>query len=105
MFQEREKRRGKHSSLATSREDIREAHTILAYCFTDLTRSSLPSFLSILAQFPKPKLEVTLNRIKCQLMLTLYTLSGEANIPCLRKFAQVISNNNEGPKLFEDTAD
>ena len=38
-------------------------------------------------------------------MLTLYTLSGEANIACLRKFAQVIRNNNEGPKLIEDTAD
>ena len=31
-----EKRWGKQSYLATSREDIREAHTILAYCFTDL---------------------------------------------------------------------
>ena len=30
-----EKRWGKQSYLATSREDIREAHTILAYCFTD----------------------------------------------------------------------
>ena len=27
---------GKQSYLATSREDIREAHTILAYSFTDL---------------------------------------------------------------------
>ena len=31
-----EKRWGKHSYLATSREDIREAHTVLAYSFTDL---------------------------------------------------------------------
>ena len=31
----REKRLGKQSYLAPSREDIREAHTILAYCFTD----------------------------------------------------------------------
>ena len=67
-----EKRWGKQSYLATSREDIREAHTILAYCFTDslcslhvytpqstsnvLTQSGLLSFLSILAHFPKPKL-------------------------------------------------
>ena len=64
------KRWGKQSYLATSREDIREAHTILAYCFTDslcsreyisidqydaLTQNSLLSFLSILAHFPKPK--------------------------------------------------
>ena len=38
----REKRLGKQSYLATSREDVREAHTILAYCFTD----SLFSFLN-----------------------------------------------------------
>ena len=30
-----EKRWGKQSYLAMSSEDIREAHTILAYCFTD----------------------------------------------------------------------
>ena len=58
----------KQSYLATSREDIREAHTILAYRFTDsvcslhvftpqsisnvLTRSGLLSFLSILVHFP-----------------------------------------------------
>ena len=30
----KEKRWGKQSYLATSREDIREAYTILAYCFT-----------------------------------------------------------------------
>ena len=30
-----EKRWGKQSYLATSRGDIREAYTILAYCFTD----------------------------------------------------------------------
>ena len=64
--------RCKQSYLATSREDIRKAHTILAYCFTDslcslhvytpqstsnvLTQSGLLSFLSILAPFPKPKL-------------------------------------------------
>ena len=53
---------------STSRKDIGEASTILAYCFTDslftalqstddvLVRSRLPSFLSILAHFPKPKL-------------------------------------------------
>ena len=63
----REKRWGKQSYLATSREDMREARTIQPWCFTDslsslfnrpivLTQSSLPSFLSILAQFPKPKL-------------------------------------------------
>ena len=37
-----EKRLGEQSYLATSREDVREAHTILAYCFTD----SLFSFLN-----------------------------------------------------------
>ena len=62
----------KQSYLATSREDIREAHTILAYRFTDslcslhvftpqsisnvLTRRGLLSFLSILVHFPKSKL-------------------------------------------------
>ena len=30
-----EKRWGKQSYLETSREDIRGAHTILTYCFTD----------------------------------------------------------------------
>ena len=29
------KRRGKQSYLATSIQDIKEAYTILAYCFTD----------------------------------------------------------------------
>ena len=38
-------------------------------------------------------------------MLTSYTSSEEENIPYLRNFAQNIRNNNEGPKLFEDTAD
>ena len=62
----------KQSYVATSREDIREAHTILVYRFTDslcsllvftpqsisnvLTRSGLLSFLSILVHFPKSKL-------------------------------------------------
>ena len=31
----KEKRRGKQLYLETSRQDIRETHTILAYCFTD----------------------------------------------------------------------
>ena len=35
----KKKRWGKQSYLATSKEDIREAHTILAYCFTDLPYS------------------------------------------------------------------
>ena len=50
----REKRWSKQSYLATSREDIREAHTILAYCLLThcahdqwCAQSSLPSFLSI----------------------------------------------------------
>ena len=38
-------------------------------------------------------------------MMTQYTSSEEGNIPYLRKFAQNIRNNDEGPKLFEDTAD
>ena len=38
-------------------------------------------------------------------MLTLYPSSDGENIPFLRKFAQTIRNNNEGPRLFEDTAD
>ena len=38
-------------------------------------------------------------------MLTSYTSSEEENFPYIRKFAQNIRNNNEGPKLFEDTAD
>ena len=66
----REKRWGKQSYLATSRENLREAHTILACCLLThyahtytrqstndvLTQSCLRSFLSILAHFPKPKL-------------------------------------------------
>ena len=71
----RENQWGMQSCLATSSGDIREAHTILVYCFTDptvltpqstssaLTRRSLPSFLSILAQFPQPKFLVTFNGI------------------------------------------
>ena len=69
-----EKRWGKqwYFNSATSREDIREAHTILANCFTDSlcslhvytpqstnnvsTQTGLLFFLSILAHFPKPKL-------------------------------------------------
>ena len=38
-------------------------------------------------------------------MLTSYTSSEEGNIPYLQKFAQNIRNNDEGPKLFEYTAD
>ena len=38
-------------------------------------------------------------------MLTSYTSSEEENTPYLWKFTQNIRNNNEGPKLFEDTAD
>ena len=38
-------------------------------------------------------------------MLTLHTSSEEEKIPYLRKFAQNIGNNNEGPQLPEDTAD
>ena len=38
-------------------------------------------------------------------MLTSYTSPEEENIPHLRKFAQDIRKNNEGPELFEDTAD
>ena len=38
-------------------------------------------------------------------MLTSNTSSEKENIPCLRKFAQNIRNYDEGPKLFEDTAD
>ena len=62
--------------LATSREDITEAHTILAYCFTDLlfsreyssiNRCLNTKWLTVasfnLAHFPKPKLSVKLNRI------------------------------------------
>ena len=36
-------------------------------------------------------------------MLTSYTSSEEENIPYLRRFAQN-TGNNDGPKLFEDTA-
>ena len=38
-------------------------------------------------------------------MLLSYTTSEEDNIPNLRIFAQNIRNNDEGPKLYEDTAD
>ena len=38
-------------------------------------------------------------------MLTSHTSSEEEDIPCLRKFAQNIGNNNEGSELLEDTAD
>ena len=38
-------------------------------------------------------------------MLTSYTSSEDENIPSLRKFVQDIRKNNEGPQLFEDTAD
>ena len=37
-------------------------------------------------------------------MLTSYTSSEEENIRYLRKFAQNIKDNDEGPQLFEDTA-
>ena len=36
-------------------------------------------------------------------MLTSHTSSEEEKIPYLRKFAQNIRNNNEGPQLLEDT--
>ena len=35
------------SYLATSREDLREAHTILAYCFTDSLFSRVHAYSSI----------------------------------------------------------
>ena len=38
-------------------------------------------------------------------MLSSYTSSEKENIPYFRKCAQNIRNNNDGPKLFEDTAD
>ena len=38
-------------------------------------------------------------------MLTSHTSSEEEKILYLRKFAQNIRNNNEGPQLLEDTAD
>ena len=38
-------------------------------------------------------------------MLTSCTSFEEENIPNLRKFAQNTRNNDEGPKLFEDTTD
>ena len=38
-------------------------------------------------------------------MLTSYTSSEGENIAYLRKFTQNTRNDNEGPKLFEDTAD
>ena len=38
-------------------------------------------------------------------MLTSYTSSEEKNIPYFRTFAQDVRSNDEGPKLFEDTAD
>lgn len=38
-------------------------------------------------------------------MLTSYTSSEEENMRYLRKFAQNIKNNNDGPKIFENTAD
>ena len=38
-------------------------------------------------------------------MLTSHTSSEEEKILCLRKFAQNIRNNNEGPQLTEDTAE
>ena len=38
-------------------------------------------------------------------MLSSYTSSEEDNIPNLRIIVQNIRNNNEGPKLFEDTTD
>ena len=55
--------------------------------------------------FPEPKLSVALRRIYFQLMLTSHTSSEEEKILYLRKFAQNIANNNEGPQLLEDTAD
>ena len=38
-------------------------------------------------------------------MLTSYTSPGEENIPYHRKFTLNIRNDNEDPRLFEDTAD
>ena len=38
-------------------------------------------------------------------MLTSHTSYDEEKILCLRKFAQNIRNNNEGPQLPEDTAE
>ena len=46
-----------------------------------------------------------LNRISFQVMLTTYTSSEEENISLSTKFAENIRKNDEGPKLFEDTAD
>ena len=37
-------------------------------------------------------------------MLSSYTSFEEDNIPYIRIVAQIIRNNGEGPKLFEDTA-
>ena len=38
-------------------------------------------------------------------MLTSHSSSEDEKILYLRKFAQIIRNNNEGPQLLEDTAD
>ena len=46
-----------------------------------------------------------LKRIQFQMMLKSRTSSEEEKILFLRKFAQNIRNNNEGPQLLEDTAD
>ena len=55
-----EKRWGRQSYLANLIEDMKEAHTILAYTPQStsnvLMQSGLLSFLSILAYFPRPKL-------------------------------------------------
>ena len=58
-----------------------------------LTRSRLPSFLSILAHFPKPKFLVTLNRIQVELMLTSYTTSEEEN-----RNRKTVEKNHPKPK-------
>ena len=61
--------------------------------------------MSILAHFTKPRLYDMLNRISFQVILTTYTSSEEENIFLSTKFAENIRKNDEGPKLFEDTAD
>ena len=41
---------GKQSHLATSRDDIREAHTILAYCLNDLLFSCVYSSVFLFSE-------------------------------------------------------
>ena len=101
-----EKRWGKQSYLATSREDIREALTILGCCFTDslcsrvhtpidwrcLNAELFPVVSFNLAHFPKPKLRlIEYNLNWCR----HHTLHFTSYTNPKRIFTQNVRNNNE----------